>query len=77
MLDSVSLEVQRGEVVVLMGASGSGKTTLLRAMAGLEPFEQGEIDVDGVSLGPGSHSVPALRSLRARRRWPTRRRARS
>ena len=37
-----------------MGASGSGKTTMLRAMAGLEPFERGAIDVDGVALAGGS-----------------------
>lgn len=65
-LDAVSLAVNRGEVVVLMGASGSGKTTLLRAMAGLEPFERGGIEVDGVTLGPGRHSATALRSLRAK-----------
>lgn len=65
-LDSVSLSVNRGEVVVLMGASGSGKTTLLRAMAGLEPFERGGIEVDGVTLGPGGHSATSLRSLRAK-----------
>lgn len=65
-LDSVSLAVHRGEVVVLMGASGSGKTTLLRAMAGLEPFDRGGIEVDGVNLGPGVHAATALRSLRAK-----------
>lgn len=65
-LDSVSLDVHRGEVVVLMGASGSGKTTLLRALAGLEPFDRGSIDVGGVSLGPGVHAATALRSLRAK-----------
>ncbi len=66
MLDSVSLEVTRGEVVVLMGASGSGKTTLLLALAGLEPFESGRIEVDGVTLGPGAHAASGLRSLRAK-----------
>lgn len=65
-LDSVSLAVHRGEVVVLMRASGSGKTTLLRAMAGLEPFDRGGIEVDGVNLGPGVHAATALRSLRAK-----------
>jgi ABC-type polar amino acid transport system ATPase subunit len=44
-LDAVSFDVQRGEIVVLMGASGSGKTTLLSAIAGLEPFDQGRIEV--------------------------------
>ena len=40
----------RGELVALMGPSGAGKTTILRAVAGLEPFDAGRIDVDGVAL---------------------------
>jgi ABC-type polar amino acid transport system ATPase subunit len=44
-LDNVSLDVERGEIVVLMGASGSGKTTILRAIAGLEPYDRGRIEV--------------------------------
>lgn len=46
-LDGVTLEVRRGELVTLMGASGSGKTTMLRVIAGLEPFDGGEMHVDG------------------------------
>ena len=49
-LRGISLEVGRGELVVLMGSSGSGKTTILRAIAGLEPFHAGRIEVEGVSL---------------------------
>jgi ABC-type polar amino acid transport system ATPase subunit len=44
-LDGVSLDVTRGEIVILMGASGSGKTTMLRAIAGLETFQGGTIDI--------------------------------
>ena len=47
-IEDVSLEVQRGETVVLLGPSGSGKTTLLRCINGLEHFDGGEIEVDGI-----------------------------
>ena len=49
-LDGVTFQVAQGGVVVLMGPSGSGKTTILRTIAGLESFEQGCIDVAGVTL---------------------------
>ena len=64
-LTGVSLDVRRGELVAIMGPSGSGKTTILRAVAGLEPFHGGHIDVDGVALAGGSTLTKAtLRSLR-------------
>lgn len=46
-LENIDLVVQRGEVVVIIGASGSGKTTLLRCIAGLETIESGEIMIFG------------------------------
>jgi ABC-type polar amino acid transport system ATPase subunit len=49
-LRGVSLDVARGEVVVIIGASGSGKTTLLRCVAGLEPIQGGRIDVFGTHV---------------------------
>ncbi len=53
-VQDVSLTVERGESVALIGASGSGKTTVLRAIAGLEPISAGRIVVDGVTVTPGA-----------------------
>jgi ABC-type polar amino acid transport system ATPase subunit len=61
-VDAVSLEVGEGELVALMGPSGAGKTTMLRAIAGLEPFSGGEIDVAGVHLR--ANGLPHGRQLR-------------
>ena len=64
-LSGVSLEVSRGEIVAIMGPSGSGKTTILRAVAGLETFQSGQIDVDGVRLAGGAAiPTPTLKELR-------------
>jgi ABC-type polar amino acid transport system ATPase subunit len=63
-LTGATLDVARGELVALMGPSGSGKTTILRAVAGLEAFQSGRIDVDGVALAPGPSSRAALTALR-------------
>jgi polar amino acid transport system ATP-binding protein len=53
-LQGVSLEVAKHEVVCLIGASGSGKSTLLRCINALEPISAGDIRVDGdVVSGPG------------------------
>ena len=49
-LQGVSLEVMKGEVVVIIGPSGSGKSTLLRCINRLEEYEEGEITVDGIPL---------------------------
>src|SRR5262249_14156809 len=63
-LTGVTLGVARGELVSLMGPSGSGKTTILRAVAGLELFQAGRIDVDGVGLGSGVPNKSTLTQLR-------------
>lgn len=66
-LRGVCLEISRGELVALMGLSGSGKTTALRAVAALEPFDSGRIEIEGCLLGPGPIPPESrLESLRQR-----------
>jgi general L-amino acid transport system ATP-binding protein len=60
-LKGVSLTVQRGEVVVVMGPSGSGKSTFIRTFNALEPFQKGTILVDGIALTPKLKNVEAIR----------------
>jgi polar amino acid transport system ATP-binding protein len=61
-LKGIDLDVQRGEVVVIIGKSGSGKSTLLRCVNGLEVFQEGSLTVDGQPLKHGN--APAMRALR-------------
>ena len=49
-LQGVSLDVYKGEVVVIIGPSGSGKSTLLRCINRLEEYDEGNVVVEGVSL---------------------------
>ncbi|MEG0974103.1 MAG: amino acid ABC transporter ATP-binding protein [Comamonas sp.] len=61
-LKNCSLNVQRGEVVVVCGPSGSGKSTLIKCVNRLEPFQQGQIIVDGTDVGAPSTNLPKLRA---------------
>jgi glutamate/aspartate transport system ATP-binding protein len=61
-LTDCSTEVAKGEVVVVCGPSGSGKSTLIKCVNGLEPFQQGTITVDGVSVGDRATNLPKLRA---------------
>jgi glutamate/aspartate transport system ATP-binding protein len=55
-------EVAKGEVVVVCGPSGSGKSTLIKCVNGLEPFQKGEVTVEGISVGDPKTDLPKLRS---------------
>jgi iron(III) transport system ATP-binding protein len=59
-LKRISLEVKRGEFVCFLGPSGCGKTTLLRAIAGLDPQDEGTIEIDGRDV---SRLPPAARDF--------------
>jgi len=61
-LDDCTTSVDKGDVVVVCGPSGSGKSTLIKCVNGLEPFQQGEIRVDDVSVGDSATNLPQLRS---------------
>lgn len=61
-LKNCNVNVEKGEVVVVCGPSGSGKSTLIKTVNALEPFQKGEIIVDGVSVGDPKTDLPKLRS---------------
>jgi glutamate/aspartate transport system ATP-binding protein len=57
-----STSIQKGEVVVICGPSGSGKSTLIKTINALEPFQKGEITIDGIALHDPKTNLPKLRS---------------
>ncbi|MGB4924883.1 MAG: amino acid ABC transporter ATP-binding protein [Giesbergeria sp.] len=61
-LTDCSTTIQKGEVVVVCGPSGSGKSTLIKTINALEPFQKGEIWVDGVPVHDPKTNLPQLRS---------------
>ncbi len=61
-LTDCSTVVNKGEVVVVCGPSGSGKSTLIKTVNALEPFQKGDITVDGVSISDPKTDLPKLRS---------------
>jgi glutamate/aspartate transport system ATP-binding protein len=61
-LTDCSTSINKGEVVVICGPSGSGKSTLIKTINALEPFQKGEIIVDGTSLHDPNTNLPKLRA---------------
>ena len=61
-LTDCSTKVNKGDVVVVCGPSGSGKSTLIKTVNALEPFQKGDIVVDGISLADPKTNLPKLRS---------------
>ena len=61
-LKNCSTQVAKGEVVVVCGPSGSGKSTLIKCVNGLEPFQSGDVILDGISLSDPKIDLPKLRA---------------
>ena len=61
-LKNCTVQVARGEIVVVCGPSGSGKSTLIKCVNGLEPFQQGSIRVHGIEVGDPKTDLPNLRT---------------
>src|SRR3954462_2373004 len=61
-LTDCSVAIARGDVVVVCGPSGSGKSTLIKTVNALEPFQKGEITVNGIPLHDPKTNLPQLRS---------------
>ena len=61
MLRDINLDVAKGERIVICGPSGSGKSTLIRCINALEEFQEGQIVVEGIELGPNLRRVDEVR----------------
>ncbi|MFR9750382.1 amino acid ABC transporter ATP-binding protein [Nocardia sp. 004] len=61
-LEDITLEIPRGQVVIVLGPSGSGKSTLCRTINRLEPIDSGDIAIDGVPLPAEGRALAALRA---------------
>jgi len=61
-LKNCSADVAKGEVVVVCGPSGSGKSTLIKCVNALEPFQEGTITLEGISIGDPKTNLSKLRA---------------
>jgi general L-amino acid transport system ATP-binding protein len=60
-LKGISMEVKKGEVIVIFGPSGSGKSTFIRCINHLEDHQRGQIIVDGIELIKDMHNIEKIR----------------
>ena len=61
-LTKCTTNVEKGEVIVVCGPSGSGKSTLIKVVNALEPFQEGNIVVDGIKVNDPKTNLPKLRA---------------
>ena len=61
-LTDCTTNVEKGEVIVVCGPSGSGKSTLIKVVNALEPFQKGDITVDGIKVNDPKTDLPKLRA---------------
>ncbi len=61
-LTDCTTKIEKGEVVVVCGPSGSGKSTLIKVVNALEPFQKGDVVVDGISIADPKTNLPKLRA---------------
>jgi glutamate/aspartate transport system ATP-binding protein len=61
-LTDCTTKIEKGEVVVVCGPSGSGKSTLIKCVNALEPFQKGDVVVDGISIADPKTNLPKLRA---------------
>ncbi len=61
-LTDCTTKVEKGEVIVVCGPSGSGKSTLIKVVNALEPFQKGDIFVDGIHVNDPKTDLPKLRA---------------
>src|SRR6201985_53205 len=61
-LTDCTTNVNKGEVIVVCGPSGSGKSTLIKVVNALEPFQKGNIVVDGITVHDPKPTLPKLRA---------------
>ena len=65
----VNFEIEKGELVIILGASGAGKSTILNLLGGMDTNDEGEIWIDGVNIADyNSHQRTNYRVLRSEER---------